>query len=250
MELDRDLIEEIRRLDDKLRRREARIGACLIELFDWLAQRDLARSPPKMKAEWEDRLGNHLSRQVYDVAVKNRWTRPVQIGRPVRGIMGAIADDARLREVAATNRSAYRQPTFEELRRYWEHRFSEWVWHFENQRGKPNAVDATVPGTEVVPRHGRRGPLAKIPHAKIVAIVKQHGWPGTWREEPAIGDICDALDQEQLPLAAKWKKWQPKSPRSWKRALEYDKRRVVKHLEYCLEMANRSETPGTPGSPQ
>jgi hypothetical protein len=77
----------------------------------------------------------------------------------------------------------------------------------------------------------KRGPRPDIEnHKKVADIVGQH--PDDWRtNEDVLEAICRKLDSKHVPTSTKWK------TRSWKRAQDLHRKKVVQAIEYRLKKA-------------
>jgi hypothetical protein len=198
------------------------------ELFDWLVDRRFKSGLPDTRDEFRQLLKNDISQELYRIALARGWVSRVQtrrytrysfVDRPPRP---ALEDDV------------FRLATAEELRsKYWASRFAYWELEFLRRRKALAAHRATVPEPSQGRKGGKRGPAPSIPQQQIDAIIKARG--GEWRTESALESICDELDQKNIDLPKRWAKWARK-PRSWVRAMEYQKRLVIKQLEYSLKM--------------
>ena len=89
----------------------------------------------------------------------------------------------------------------------------------------------------------RRGPKADHEAASRVAeIVARVAPDGDWR--PRLDDICEALDEAQIPFPPRWRK-RERSCDGW---AAYDERaNAVKAIQYRLEIAKQRKktTPET-----
>jgi hypothetical protein len=195
-----------------------------------LVERRFKSGLPGTREEYRELLKNGISQELYDLALARNLVPRVQTRRPIIGWFGERPLDR-----TAPNIDAFRPATALELRRYWAHRFAHWELEFlKRQKAQLAAVTAVRPGTSRSDRVGRRGPKPSIHHYDIAAIVRRRGT--AWRAELALEAICEELDERHIPLPTAWAKWQPRS-RSWRRALQNQKRLVIKQLEYSLQMA-------------
>jgi hypothetical protein len=236
METDEDLEIEILRTRSRLLSRIP-LKVCLGDLFTWLAQKRFEGAPPKTREECRRVLENDVSRQLYDVAISNRWFPLLQVGRPVRATFSSIAPES-AHQANRHARGGHRLPTLREARNAnWATQLLDQEIHFlktQKAAQEAAATGRTLAVPPVVGKPRRRGPPVTIRHAEIAAIVRKHG--AGWRSESALEAICDELQQKQIPLPIAWAKWRP-TPRSWGRGLEYRKRNVIKQLEYSLKKA-------------
>ncbi len=88
----------------------------------------------------------------------------------------------------------------------------------------------------------KRGPKPDFETAALVAAVVARVAPdGDWRSR--VDDICDSLDEEQIPVPSTWRR--NRNCRRW--SLCDDKDIVVKAIEYRLALANqrKKDTPET-----
>lgn len=73
-------------------------------------------------------------------------------------------------------------------------------------------------------------------HRRIAEIVTNYG--DKWKQEEQLGQIAPKLDQGKIKTSPAWTKWNPPT-RSWRRAVENNREKVIKAIEYSLKMASK-----------
>jgi hypothetical protein len=114
--------------------------------------------------------------------------------------------------------------------------------------GNPNGTDAGPAGNGADPTESdstgrKRGPKPDHETAlRVAEVVARIAPDGDWR--PKLDDICEALDEAQIPFPPRWRK-RDRSCYGW---AAYDERaNAVKAIEYRLEIAKQRKktTPET-----
>jgi hypothetical protein len=122
------------------------------------------------------------------------------------------------------------------------------LWKAEAYRRLGDTVPPPIPeavadGDRAAARTPKkRGPKPDFETAALVAAVVGRVAPdGDWRSR--VDDICDSLDEEQIPVPSTWRR--NRNCRRW--SLCDDKDVVVKAIEYRLALANqrKKDTPKT-----
>jgi hypothetical protein len=116
--------------------------------------------------------------------------------------------------------------------------FEEDVWSTDDEPAEESGSEpaSSEHPPKVPPR--KRGPKPDHETALLVATIVARVAPdGDWRSR--VDDVCDALDDEQVPVPATWRR--NRNVRKW--SLCDDRDIVVKAIEYRLGIAKQQKKP-------
>ncbi len=125
-----------------------------------------------------------------------------------------------------------------------EQKATQRIW---NRTGSGNvtpvkALPPNLTGRQVLER--KRGPKADIEnHVKVAEIITAHG--DAWTTDDHLREICDALDQEGVPIPKTWPMRADGKSRSWTRGLENYPHLVVKAIKDRCKAARSPRPPNT-----
>jgi hypothetical protein len=100
------------------------------------------------------------------------------------------------------------------------------IWNREGGT-KKSAATAQPPGSPLPRKRGPKPDL--ISHEKVARIVAAYG--ANWTSDESLGELCDELDQQGVPVPKTWATRPDGHARSWNRAREYYPNLVIKAIK-------------------